>query len=296
MPGYHLPYFTAAANSIYEKHGLDVEIVYPEPGPENIRAVADGRYDVCLTSVAHFLNARRSDLDLGAKFVFMIARHTHMAAFFIRGRPASHGRMIETFQDLDGASLLGDDDTPFTREYLSLLRQLGLSPGAAVEIAYPEVMDGLAAGKGDVTADFLDLLPAFESPARGFELEVGALPFYQAGLDIYGSGLVAGTRLIEGRPRVIHRTVAAIREALVATKGDPAPGLAEMSKQFPEVDRERALGGWAAGESLIFTDGDEASIGAMEAAKWQRTIDHHADIHGTPRVAPESVFDDSSLR
>jgi ABC-type nitrate/sulfonate/bicarbonate transport system substrate-binding protein len=58
MPGYHLPCFAGAVTEIYARHGLEVEIIDPEPGPDNVRAVAEGRYDVCLTSVAHFLRAK----------------------------------------------------------------------------------------------------------------------------------------------------------------------------------------------------------------------------------------------
>src|SRR5919204_591688 len=96
MPGYHLPYFTAAANGLYAAHGLDVEIVDPEPGPENTRAVALGTYDACLTSVAYFLRAKAADPALPAKFVFMVARRTHMAAFCAGDRPTAAGALTVT--------------------------------------------------------------------------------------------------------------------------------------------------------------------------------------------------------
>lgn len=283
MPGYHLPYFTAAATRIYARHGLEVEIVDPFPGPDNIRAVAAGRYDFCLTSVAHFLRAKRDDHELRAKFVFMVARRTHMAAFCLeRGA-------IETFADLEGASFLGPPDSPFAREYRSLLRHLGLEPGPTVDLPYEEVFGALAAGRGDVAADFLDLLPRFEALAR-----VHALPFYEAGLDLYGSGLVAGTRTIESRPEAVRRLVAAIREALRATRRDPAAGLPAMRSRFPELDEGRALAGWQAGTPLIFTESDR-SLGAMDTATWERTIEHHAATHGSPPLPPTSVFDASFL-
>ena len=292
MPGYHLPYFTAAVQRIYEEFDLDVEIVYPEPGADNVRAVASGRYDLCITSVAHYLRARSEDRELPARFVFMVARHTHMAAFCVDGRPAAHGNVIRSWGDLGGASYLGSSDSPFTREYLSLLEYRHLDPGDFVELSYDEVEGGLAAGKGDVAADYLDLSPRFADSARGHGATVRALPFYQAGVDIYGSGLVASTEFINTRRAALSRLLASVREALIHTRRDPEQGLAALQARFPEATRERALGGWRAGESLVFVDGAEQQLGMMEPDKWLRTLQYHAHTHDTPLLEPEDVYDE----
>src|SRR5919201_1477484 len=155
MPGYHLPLFAAEATGIWQEHGLDVELVDPFPGPDNAKAVAAGRYDACLTSVAHYLRARREEPGRAARFVFMIARRPHIAAFVIEGRPADHGRPIVDFADLAGASF------------------------------------------------------------------IGALPFYRAGVELYGSGLVVADRLLETRPDAVRRLTDALRAALLATRDDP---------------------------------------------------------------------------
>src|ERR671932_909622 len=210
MPGYHLPLFAAAVDGIWERHGLDVEIVDPYPGPANARAAAMGRYDVCLTSVAHYLRAQAEEPGLAARFVFMVARRTHMAAFAVEGRRASHGREIESFADLERASVLGSPDKAFSREYDALLRHLGLERGPLVEKPYDETMAALAAGEADVAADFLDLLPAFEAAGA----DVVTLPFADAGIDVYGSGAVAGTHFIDERPEALRRLVRGLRDAL----------------------------------------------------------------------------------
>ncbi|MFN2489503.1 MAG: ABC transporter substrate-binding protein [Actinomycetota bacterium] len=291
MPGYHLPYFTAAAKNTYTRHGLEVEIVYPEPGPDNIRAVAQGRYDVCLTSVAHFLRALSEDEGIGARFVFMIARHTHMGVLFARGRPILQRGPIEGFSDLEGASFLGDPQSPFTREYLHLVDVLGYSNTPVVDVPYGEVKEALAAGKGDVTADFVDLLPDYRAAAAGRNLDITALAFHEAGIDIYGSGLVAGTGLIGSRPEIVGATIAAIEEALEESRRDPTEGVEALVERFPEAGADRTLAGWRAGEALIFVE-DGRPLGSMDPDKWTRTIDYHAAVHGTARTTADSVFVD----
>lgn len=291
MPGYHLPYVAAADNGMFERHGLEVQILDPEPGPDNIRAVAAGRYDACLTSVAHFLKAKQEDPALEARFVFMVTRLPHMAVFAVTDRPARNGRPVASFEDLDGAVFIGPVGSGFEREYQALMRHLSLSGGPAVDMSYGRALKGLMAGEGDVTADHLDLMPRFASAARRAGVRIKALPFYEAGLDHYGSGLVVGDRWIEDRGDAISALLDATREALIATRHDPLGGLAALQRRLPGVDAERALQGWTAGEPLIFVDGSDEHVGEMNEATWERTLAWHAAVDDARPVAPEKVYE-----
>lgn len=253
-----------------------------------MHAVAAGRYDVCLTSVAHFLRAKADDPGLAARFVFMVARRPHLAAFVVDGRPATHGRPIEGFADLGGASVLAPPESGLGREYGALLSRLGTEPGSPVESR--RTFDALAAGEADVGLEFLELLPRYEAAARKRKVSVRALPFYKAGLDVYGSGLVAGSGLIETRPDLVHRIVAAATEALTATRDDPWPGAEGMRAQYRGVDPSRAVAAWEAGQPLVFFD---EALGTMDEAGWERSIAHHAVVHDTPRMPAAEAFDPS---
>ncbi len=293
MPGYHLPCFAGITQGIFRRHRLDVQIVDPEPGPDNILAVDAGRYDLCLTSVAHFLSAKRRQPAIESRFVFMVARRTHMAAFVVADRISAHGRAISAHADLSGASVLGAPDSPFVREYVALLDRIGAWPGPVVDMAYEEVMAGLVAGKGDVAPDFLNLLPKFEA-AAGPAVRIVALPFYEAGIDVYGSGLVAGPRLREERPLVLQRAVDALREALIATQAEPELGLEALQARLPAVDPAQALADWRAGEPLIFGDDDPRELGAMTPDTWQHTLEYFASAYGDPGEIELSALCDSS--
>ncbi|MGH2840307.1 MAG: ABC transporter substrate-binding protein, partial [Solirubrobacteraceae bacterium] len=257
--------------------------------------VARGDRDFCLTSVAHFLAAKREDPELGARFVFMVARQTHMAAFVVRDRLAAHGRPIATHADLGGASLLGDPAAPFAREYLALLARLDLRPGPAVEMPYPGIEAALAEGRGDVAADFVDLHPRFQAAADRLGVTIDCLPFHEAGIDIYGSGLVTSTRLLHEAPDRVLRAVAAFRDALLLSRDDPELGLDALLSQIPTADARLVIAGWKAGAPLIFDD-EESQLGAMSDAKWRRTIDFHADAHGLPReLDPATMFSPAAM-
>jgi NitT/TauT family transport system substrate-binding protein len=295
IPGYQLPCFAGETEDIFRRHDLSIEILDPLPRAENIVAVAEGRNDLCLTSVAHFLAARRADPELGARFVFMVARQSHMGAFVVRGRKGPHGRRIKKHRDLDGASLLGDPSSAFGREYATLLERLGIGQGAAVEVPYEEITLALAEGRGDVAADFVDLLPRFQAVADPLGVRIECMPFHEAGIDIYGSGLVAGTRMLRERPETVRAAVAAFHEALLASHDNPALGLEALIDHVPSADRELVVAGWQAGAPLIF-DAEATALGSMSADKWRRTLEYHADAYGGPRdIDVDTVFDGSAL-
>ena len=295
IPGYQLPCFAGETDDIFGRHGLSIEILDPLPQAENILAVAEGRNDLCLTSVAHFLAARRQEPELEARFVFMVARQTHMGAFVVRGRKGPHGRRIKTHRDLDGASVLGDPQSPFGREYTTLLGRLGLEAGPFVDVPYEDIGDALAEGRGDVAADFVDLLPRFQAVADPRGVRIDCLPFHEAGIDIYGSGLVTSTRLLRERPETVRAAVSAFREALLASQDNPALGLEALIDHLPDADPELVVAGWQAGAPLIF-DAEDSALGSMNADKWRRTLQYHADAYGgSADIDVDTVFDGSAL-
>ncbi|MEA2218629.1 MAG: NitT/TauT family transport system substrate-binding protein [Solirubrobacteraceae bacterium] len=290
IPGYQLPCFAGLTRDVFARNGLGVTMLDPQPGAENVRAVASGERDFCLTSVAHFMTAKRDDPQLGARFVFMVARQTHMAAFVVRGRPVAHGRPIAAHAHLGGASLLGDPASPFAREYRALLARLDQRPGPAVEMDYADIEAALAQGRGDVAADFVDLHPRFQAAAEPFGVTIDCLPFHEAGIDVYGSGLVTSTRLLHEEPDRVVRALVAFREALLLSRDDPELGLDGLLSQIPSADARLVVAGWKAGATLIFDD-EESRLGTMSETKWRRTIDYHADAYGTPReLSPGAVF------
>jgi NitT/TauT family transport system substrate-binding protein len=295
IPGYQLPCFAGETEDIFGRHGLSIEILDPLPQAENILAVAAGRNDLCLTSVAHFLAARRQDPELEARFVFMVARQSHMGAFVVRGAKGPHGRRMKKHRDLDGASVLGAADSAFGREYITLLGRLGLRPGPFVEMPYEDIERALAEGKGHVAADFVDLLPRFQAAADPLGVRIDVMPFHEAGIDIYGSGLVTSTRLLRERPDTVRAAVSAFREALLASQDNPALGLEALIDHVPHADPELVVAGWEAGSSLIF-DAEDTALGTMHADKWRRTLDYHADAYGGARdIDADTVFDGSAL-
>ena len=152
-------------------------------------------------------------------------------------------------------------------------------------------MEALAAGKADVAADWLDLLPDFQDAARTYGVRAIALPFFEAGVPSYGSGIVAGLDVIRSHPEALRRFVAAMKEGLVATHRRPDLGVKAMLARFPDIEPERAIAQWKVGERLIFDGaGNLEALGIMDTAGWEATIAHHSATYGTGDLSPEDMF------
>jgi ABC-type nitrate/sulfonate/bicarbonate transport system substrate-binding protein len=251
---------------------LDVELMEPAPGPENVRRVAAGGSDFCLTSVAHYLKARYQSGDLAARYAAVVVQRDPIA-----GLVAADSAITSPAQ-LAGARLGGPADSALVAAYQAGLDELGLARSVLVPLDYAKAPEALRRGEVDAVADYVDLVPRTRRQAG---VPVRAV---QLGLPFYSSGLVAADRL----PAELVGTVCdAVVAALERQRDDPDGGVANLLERYPGVDSSDALEGWALGEPNIFTD---VPVGSMEADRWAATIDFTARAHRWPAPLPETVY------
>lgn len=244
----------------------------PAPGPENVRRVAAGEADVCVTSVLHYLTARQEHGDLGARFVAAVYQRSPMAAIVAADAPA------RVPADLAGLRVGGLPDDRFTAAYRAALQAAGVGPPTVVPLAYESVPAALGRGDVDVVADFADLVPRIRRQAG---IPVRAIP---VGPDVYASGLVAADRLPD-------ELAAGVRGAVVAAlrhqHEQPDSGLVALQARYPGLDADDVREGWALAAASIFTGPDP---GTMQAGRWAETLHHYTATHDLTPLTAESVF------
>lgn len=278
MPGHHLPYLAAAADGLFADHGLDIEVLDPAPGPENVRRVASGGSDFCLTSVAHYLTARDRFGDLAARFVSaVVQRHP------ISGLVAAESA-FRTPADLSGRRVGGSGDKGLLAEYQAALEHLGFDRGEVVETSYRDAPAALARGDIDALPDFVDLVPRTTAQSG---IPVRAVHF---GVDAYGHGLVAGDHV---DLETVSRMQDGLAAALERQRLDPTIGLDVLAERYPDADPGMAVDGWAMGEPGIFTG---APVGSSTPEGWVSTISFLSAAHGLAAPAPESVYRPDAIR
>ena len=272
LPGYHLPYLAGAGEGLFAEHGLEVEILEPAPGPENVRRVAEGGSDFCLTSVAHYLNARRRWGDLAARYAAVVVQRSPMAALVAAASP------LALAADLPHQRVGGRPDDGFVLDYAAALDALGLGPPAVVPMEHGDAPEALGRGAIDAVPEFVDLVPRVRREAA---IPVRAIAF---GTEVYSSGLVAADDL---PAELVERMRAALVASLQRQREQPRRGLAALGERYPEVDPEAAVEGWHLAEPNIFTG---APVGAMDPARWEATLAHVARARGLAAVEPTTVY------
>jgi hypothetical protein len=258
-------------NGLFAEHGFAVEILDPAPGAENVRRVADGEAEFCLTSVLHYLTARARWGELPARFVAVIVRQSPIA-----GLVAVDASVVSP-EDLAGRRVGGPAEGRLLNEYCASLEARGIGEPTVVAVDYADAPAALGRGEIEVVPDFADLLPRVR---RQSGIDVRVVP---VGLPVYASGLVAGDRIPHEQAARMQRAVAA---ALRHQQRYPESGVPELCRRYPGLDRGDVLEGWSLVAPNIF--GQEPA--SMDAARWELTLLHYSRAHDLPALEPSTVF------
>lgn len=261
-------------DGLFAEHGLDVEILDPSGGPDNIARVASGGSDFALTSVNHYLSAVARHGELAARFVAIVVQRSPIGALVAASSD------LRKPADLAGLRLGGDPANPQTIELVASLEHRGIAAPTVVEMPDPGLARAaLARGEIDAIPALVDALPRRRRQA-GI-----ALRAIRAGRDdVYASGLLAADRFSDDEAWQVRQAVAA---AVENQRRRPSAGLDTMDARYADDRTEDAPEGWALLEPFLFT-GDP--VGSMDGRRWESTLDFLCRIRGLPRPASQSVF------
>ena len=260
-------------NGLFADHGMDVEILEPAGGPDNVVRVGSGASDFALTSVQHYLSARAAHGDVAARFVAMVVQRSPIGALV----PA--GSTVQRPADLAGCRVGGDPTSHQVVEFMASLDHLGVARPTLVELDAGAARAALGRGDVDAIVALVDALPRRRRQA-GVDLRA-----VRVGRDdVYGSGLLASDRLPD---QLVAQVRGAVVAALEAQSRTPGAGLTQMADRYGDDRTDDAPEGWRMLEEFVFTD---VPTGSMDAGRWQTTLEFLSHSRGLPVPEPESVY------
>jgi ABC-type nitrate/sulfonate/bicarbonate transport system substrate-binding protein len=260
-------------NGLFAEQGVDVEILDPSGGPDNIVRVGAGESDFALTSVQHYLSARAEHGAIPARFVAMVVQRSPIGAL-VRASSSLHAAV-----DLAGCRVGGDPSNPQVIEFMATLDHLGIERPALVEL--PAGSGPAALGRGEVDA-IVALVDAL--PRRRRQAGVALRPVRVGRDDVYGSGVIASDALADD---LVAKVRAGVVAALEAQRLGPDAGLAQLADRYGDDRTDDAPEGWRMLQEFVFTD---VPTGSMDAAQWQTTLDFLSRARGFDVPAPETVY------
>ena len=266
-------------NGLFAEQGVDVEILDPSGGPDNVVRVGSGDSDFALTSVQHYLSARAEHGDIPARFVAMVVQRSPIGALVPATSP------VRRPADLAGCRVGGDATNPQVIEFMATLDHLGIERPALVDLAAGTGPAALARGEVDAIVALVDALPRRRRQA-GIDLRA-----VRVGRDdVYGSGVIAADRLPH---ELVTRVRAGVVAALEAQRSGPDAGLSQMADRYGDDRTDDAPEGWRMLEEFVFTD---VPTGSMDAGRWATTLEFLCQARGMPVPTPESVYRPQFLR
>jgi ABC-type nitrate/sulfonate/bicarbonate transport system substrate-binding protein len=213
---------------IFERHGLDVELVYIASGPRAVQTLIGGGIDV-----AAFGGAAAIDAKLAGADTVYIAIPVNKVIVFTVVAPE-----IQRVEDLRGkvvgATRIGTLTDYFTRVYL---RQSGLVPDRDVIIrgtgGLPETLAALKAGQ--IQAGTFGFPAVLHARAAGFRVLVD---YATLGFRYPLSTVAVTQKLLRSQEPTIRRFLEAYIEGIHRFRSDPGFAMNVIGKYTQTADRK----------------------------------------------------------
>ena len=212
---------------LYQRHGLDVELIYIASGPRAIQTMIGGGIDIAAFGGAAAIDARVAGAD-----VVYVAIPVKRLIFFTVVAP--HIKGVEDLRGkVVGATRIGTLTDYFTRVYL---RQSGLVPDRDVTVrgtgGLPETLAALKAGQIQaVTFGFPAVLHA---QAAGFRVLVD---YATLGYRYPLSTVAVTQNMIRTRESAVRGFLAAYVEGIHRFRTDPAFAMKVIGKYTQTTDQ-----------------------------------------------------------
>jgi len=207
VSGTRAPLWIAKDLGLFEKYGLDGNLIYIASGVTSVNALLGGSVDIIAASGSSAVGAAAR----GAPIV-IVASLGHIAYKLI-AHPS-----IKSVQELKG-KIIGSSRIGAGSDYAlqRLMPKLGLIPGKDVQLLATGISESdrrllmLMQGKIDATLGTEDNLLALAN--RGMKFSVLA-DLYESGVFTTGSDIATSRQLLKQRPRQLKSFLMAITEAI----------------------------------------------------------------------------------
>lgn len=240
ISGQTAPFLVALYKGYYRDEGLDVTIDVGNGSVASITRVASGAYDLGFGDIGALI-----EFDVqqpGPPLVQAVYQYYNRAPFAIIGRK---DRGITTdIRSLAGKRIAAAAVESTRRAWPMAAKKAGLPADALQWVTTDFGARDNVVVRGDVDGAtyFHDSAVSLFQRMKPEELSV--LPYSSVGLALYGNAVLASTRLIASRPKVVAGFVRATNRGLMETFANPAAAMAYVKQREPLVDEKVEVERW----------------------------------------------------
>jgi NitT/TauT family transport system substrate-binding protein len=291
--GNHAPWFVAREKGFYAKRGLNVAIQPGTGSADTIRTIAAGGADVGFANISTAVVGRSRGTP-----IVSVAQLGYIAVTILWREDTD----IKALKDLEGKSwaISAGQAQSFLLPALARINNLDFKSIKVEETAPPLQPAALLAKKADFITMFRasnDEVAEMTAAKQGMRLK--RIHMRDAGLDIYGSVLIAKEEDIKRRPAMIRAYVEGTMEGLRYTRDHQDEALRILLKVKPELDKELTRVQIKNGVEEVFIPAESVAsgYGYMKPDVMEKTVkitNEFFDVAG--KVAPADVYTNQFIR
>jgi NitT/TauT family transport system substrate-binding protein len=277
--GRHAYYFVALEKGYYARQNLDVQIVRGQGSADAVKQVAAGTAQIGFADAAAVILGRGND-QIPVKLVAMVYAKPPHAIYVLKESG------ITKPKDLEGKKVADTAFSAVPKLFDAYAKAANIDAGKVTWlVAAADTLPGmLTTGRADGIGQFIVGEPLLAKSAA--PKQVLALSYADAGLDLYGNGIIASDATIKSNPDLVRRFVTATMQGLKDAIADPQAAGTIMNKHHREVDADIA-----AGETRIVGTLTGQPLGVLDALRVKKTLDIVAGAYTLKHpVMPDDLY------
>jgi len=267
------PIYVCIDQGFCAAEGLEVTIASGRGSTDAISRLAAGSSDIGVSDIGALMVARARE-GVGVTAVMSIFNKGPHAFYTVKGAG------FDAVADVKGKKIATSAFTSSNVFLPLVLADSGIDPDEVQVInAEPGALGPmLMTGQVDGIIAWLTDLTRYGGQGAEAGKEIQALPWSDAGLELYSAALIANDGFLKDRPEVARRFVAAYRKSVEATQADPAAAGQSVKAIVAELEAENVEGSVKDALALIFNEVTEKDgLGVFEpgrlAATWARVAE-----------------------
>ena len=292
--GSNAAYFLADQKGWYRDAGLNCQFDTSGGSGAAVSRVGSGVYDLGVGDINVMAEFNAKNPDAAIRDVYMLYYRSPLCV----GALAKSG--IAKPADLAGRKVGAAAPDGAYRLFPAYTKAVGLDPSTITwDMVGLQLREAVLA-RGDVEAILgFDSTMYFGLQKAGIAPDdIRFLYYSDAGLDLYGNGIMASKKIVAENPDAVKRFVAVTARAWQASIADPDAAIATLLKQAPltDVKLETAKLQWLVKNQLVTGESRADGLGGVRADRLSKALTILATTYklaATPK--PEDVFDASFL-
>lgn len=287
------PFLVALEKGYYKAEGLDVTMDPGQGSAGALQRVASGAYQIGFADVNSLIEYNAKNAGKEILCVFMAYDFPPFGVYALKKSG------IKTAKDLEGKKLGAPVFDASFRLFPAFAKKTGIDKSKVEHVNLTPQLREQSLVQGSV--DFISghyFSSTLDLKARGVALDdLVALTYSDAGMDVYGNGIIVSPELA-GNPKVVEGFLRATIKGWKDVIANPALGIAAAKKRDPLINEalERERLDMSLKMNILTPFVKANGMGDVDPARFARSVKDVADAFGLPNAPdPAKVFSSAFL-